>query len=145
MSTGRTCETYIDVLGVGKGTWLKVEALADIDQPDSFNEEAQNTRETPFETVELGSQVVSLGFELTVSLASPVYLALRAAFNARTVIGVANFIGPMATIGSEGMQWDGYITEFPKSIPLQGTIKIAVRIKPAYGADTPPVWVVIAA
>lgn len=144
MSTGRTCETFIDVLGVGNGTWLEVKALGDVDQPDSFNEEAQNTRETPFETVELGSQVVSLGFELVVTLTDPVYLALRAAYNARTVIGVANFIGPMADAGSEGMQWDGHITEFPKSIPLQGKVKIAIRVKPAYRADTPPVWVVVA-
>lgn len=140
---GQETKTYVDAAGVGQGTWSEVLALGDVDNPDSFNTNPQNTKESEAETVVLGDRVTQIGFTMNMKLTDPVFTILNTAFNSKAVIGVAHMLGDIATVGTQGMQFDGKITQFNKSYPKQNHVQVAVIIQPAYEGDIKPSWVTI--
>ncbi|WP_417392035.1 hypothetical protein [Gimesia sp.] len=139
MTTGRKSKMYIDIAGAGVGTWVEVTPVGDVDMPDSKNVEAINTRESPFQKNAEGQRVVELSFNLKIKNGNANFEALRDAYEAGDVIGVANYIGDMADVGAQGMHMDCIISEMPKTIPLEGYANSNIKLVPAYDSDFEPV------
>jgi hypothetical protein len=77
-----------------------------------------------------------------------VFDALRTQFFARTAVQFAVMDGLIATSGSEGLVGYYLIEKFPVDQPLQGAVKNAIRLAPAYfeesAARVEPEWMVVA-
>lgn len=140
MTTGKNSKTYFDASGAGVTAWTEITAVADVDMPDSYDTDKFATRASPFKKAVLGARDISISFNFKVTNGDAEFEALRDAFNNGTVIGIANYIGDILTVGAQGMQMDCLITEMPKKIPYGSQVNIDVKLEPAYSSTFEPVW-----
>ena len=140
MTTGAKSKTYLDAGGAGDSGWTEITAVADVDMADSWDSDKFATRESPFKKAVLGARDISISFNLKVKNGNAVFEAQRDAFNAGTVIGIANYIGDILTTGAQGIQMDCLITEMPKKIPYGSQVNCDIKLEPAYESTFEPVW-----
>lgn len=143
MTIGLDMGLYFDAVGVGQDVWVLAEEVGDVNNADSYNTSQRKVRRKKFEGTVLGQRVVETTFTLTYVENDPVYELLRAAYEAKSIIGVAAMTGLIATSGSEGLQYDGKVASFPMGQPLEEDGTYDVVIKPAAEADD-PVYVEVA-
>jgi hypothetical protein len=73
------------------------------------------------------------------------YEAFRDAFHNKTDIAIAIMDGPIATVGSEGLQMDVKVTSWSRSEPLEEVMGIDFTVRPSAAAATTSAWVEISA
>lgn len=84
----------------------------------------------------------SIEFEMIWDTADAGFVALKNAFFANALIGLAVMDGPIAQAGSQGLEADVAITNFSRKEPLEEAIAVSITAKPTYSA-TAPSWVTV--
>lgn len=140
MTTGRKSKLYFDASGAGVDAWTELKKVGDVNMPDSRNMTTVNTRESNFQRNVSGQRVVEISCNLKLKNGDATTEAIRDAYENDTVIGIANYIGDMSDIGSQGLQIDCLVAEFPKNLPLEDWANSDVKFVPAYDTTFVPVW-----
>ncbi|WP_417625132.1 hypothetical protein [Paremcibacter congregatus] len=139
MTLGRKSKTYYSIGGAADPTWVEVEQVGDVNQPDSRGSTDIDTRESDFTKIATGQRKIELGFNLKLKNGNAQFEALRDAYIADEVIGMANYIGDMTDVGAQGMHMDCKIIDFPINLPLKDWANADIKLAPAYDSDFEPV------
>ena len=98
-----------------------------------------------FEEVLSGQVKAPLEFELPVNPADNAFKALRNAFFAGSMVGLAVMDGNGATANTRGFWADFEILKFEDSRPLNGAAMVKITAKPSAASDVPPALVTVGA
>lgn len=143
MTVGLEMNLYFDEAGMGGGTWVECGDVGDVNVPHAANKAKRKVRKNKYERTVMGQFVTQVTFSLVYKKADPIFVMLRDAHLAKSIIGVAAMTGPIAEVGSEGMQFDCHVTDFPMNQPLEEDSLIDIVVEPAAEADADPAWVEI--
>lgn len=139
MTVGRKSKMYYSLAGAETPTWVEVTPVGDVNQADSRGSNDIETRESDFTKVATGTRKIELAFNLKLTNGEAQFAALRAAYIAGDVIGIANYIGDMADSGATGQHMDCEIIDFPVNIPLKDWANADIKVAPAYASSFEPV------
>jgi hypothetical protein len=127
----------------GSEVWAEVDIAIDVNAPKTSTEIPASAR------ADGGHEVVIPGlhqWEITATLRREVddtaWLALKDAWEDRTVLNVAAMSGPIATAGSVGPHFWGVVTDFSDGESLDGLATTNITIKPTPAANNPEILVV---
>lgn len=139
MTIGRKSKMYYSIGGALAPTWVEVTPVGDVSQADSRGSTDIETRESDFVKVATGLRKIELSFNLKLTNGNAQFEALRDAYIAGDVIGIANYIGDMADSGAQGIHMDCEIIEFPIDIPLKDWANANIKVAPAYSSTFEPI------
>lgn len=143
MTTGLEMNLYFDAAGMGQGTWTECGDVGDVNVPHAANKSKRKVRKNKYERTTMGQFVTQVTFSLVYTKSDPIFEMLRDAHLNKSIIGVAAMTGPIDEAGSEGMQYDCHVTDFPMNQPLEEDSMIDIVVEPAAGATDDPAWVEI--
>tara|TARA_R110002095_G_scaffold198912_1_gene178568 strand:+ start:397 stop:840 length:444 start_codon:yes stop_codon:yes gene_type:complete len=142
MTNGLECALYLDPAGMaGEGTWALYADVGDVSAPHSWNQSQRKIRKHTHERTTLGQGVLEVTFTATYRAGDAGFEMLRDAHMNKTIIAVAVMSGLIAVAGSEGWQFDAYVTDFPETQSLEEDMTFDVTLKPASGSAVDPVRV----
>ena len=85
----------------------------------------------------------SIDLTITYDSADAGFLALQAAFEGKTDIGMAFMDGPIATNGSKGLQADFKVSSFKRNEPVGDKVTYSASLKLSADSTFTPVFVTI--
>lgn len=139
MTTGRKSKMYYSLAGAADPTWVEILPVGDVNQADSRGSTDIDTRESDFTKITTGQRKIDLGFHMKLKNGQAQFAALRDAYIADDVIGIANYIGDMADEGAQGMHMDCKLYDFPVNLPLKDWANADIKAAPCYDSDFEPV------
>jgi len=146
LTLGLNCKLYIEDGGYGEGTPALMENVKDVSCPLEYATVDTTTRgNAGFRSEEPTILDAPISFEAIDDPEDTVLATLRAAFFARSVVGVYVLNGLLETVGTTGVKMNCKVTKFPLDQPLEDAAKIAIELKPCYSPDNPPTPVNISA
>lgn len=117
-------------------TWNEIGNCRDLSLGDSMTEVDVSARDGDgFEMVDVGLQKLELSFQMIGDYGDADFVALQAAYYARSVLMVATSSGPIATQGSQYVKMAAKVTKFEKGEELDGVTMFDVTIKPTRAAE----------
>ena len=136
---------YHCVAGIGATpAWLEMSNVKNLSLNMSAGEADVTTRGNGgFKATAALLKEASIEWESIWDPADTALQVIKAAFIARTHVGLAIMDGPVATVGSEGLWADCAITGFNRDENLEGAMVIKITAKPTYSANA-PLWKVVA-
>lgn len=144
MTVGLDMKLYYDTAGAGNGTWVELDIVGDVSVADSFNKATRKIRKNKVQRTVLGQRVHGLTVPVTYIKGDPGWNALKTAYDAGDIIGMAAMSEEIINSGAEGVQGDYYITDFPSDQPLEEDNVYNLTFEPAAEADDDPEMVTIA-
>lgn len=141
---GYTEEIYYDADGnIATPTWVLIPGVQDVQENSSLNESEFAERNVPVIGVVPTHETYSVDVIISRRNGETSYDALRAAYRARTKIGLAVMSGPIATVGEKGFQCEAYITGWNSDGSHEGN-NATLTIKPAANPTTAAALVTVA-
>lgn len=129
-------EIYYDADGdIASPTWVLMPGVQDVQENSAYNESEIAERNVRVIGVELTHESYSVDVTLTKRNGNSDYDALRAAYQAKTRIGLAVMSGPVATVGESGFQAEAYIASWNDDGSHEGN-SVSLTIKPAANPTT---------
>lgn len=133
---GFTEEIYYDADGdIASPTWVLIPGVQDVQESSTYNKAEIAVRNVDVVGVVPTHEVYSVDVTITKKNGHTDYDALRAAYQAKTKIGVAVMSGPIATVGEKGFQAEAYITAWNNDGSHEGSA-VTITIEPAANATT---------
>lgn len=130
---------YFAGLLSGTPTWTEATNVKDLTKTGSATEVDTTTRASAgFKSTDAGLIDAGISFEIQYDTADGFFSALRTAFFARSTVAIKCLDGGTATSG-KGLVFDGAVTQFEISEPLDGAMTVSVTIKPSE-RGTAPSW-----
>lgn len=141
VNLGIDCKAYYSTtLMAGTPTWVLIPGVSDVKVPMAHGEAQLKDRAAGWVRYAAAMTDASVTLRLTRNLGDSVYEVLRGAFTGKTVTAFAFMSGAVATVGSEGLQFDGQIFQFDVDESNEELNFIDVTIKPAAASPTSPVY-----
>lgn len=142
---GLNMELYFDWagLGVGGGTWVNCDIVADVTVNNGRNTGSVKNRAVGTEQKLAGLKTRSIDLEITHEPTNAQFQALLAAYEDGDVFGVAAMDRDITEDGAVGLQMDCIITEFTQSQPLEDSSNWKVKLEPAAKTDHIPAHVTV--
>ena len=144
MTVGLDMKMYYDTTGAGVTAWVELDIIGDVSVADAFNKSTRKIRKNKVQRTVLGQRVHGASMPVTYIKDDPGWIALRTAYDTKAMIGFAAMSEDIVASGSEGVQGDYYITDFPSDQPLEEDNVYNITIEPAAEADDDPERVVVA-
>lgn len=128
-------ELYYKVGGQSAGgSYVLCTNISDATQDNSASEGSSTTRASkPYSTSEPLLIALQIDFEMIVDSGDVHYAAFRAAFHAKTMLGIQWY----DENGGDGVEADYKIHKFTHQQPIDGIQKVSVMLKPCR-SDTAP-------
>jgi hypothetical protein len=143
---GLDAKLYFCVAGIGgTPTWTELTNVKNVTLNLTKGEADVTTRANGGWKATAGTlKEGTIEFEMVWDTADAGFTAIKDAYFANTLIGLAAMDGAVATPGSQGLWADCMITDFTREEPLEEALMVKVTAKPTYSVN-PPIWKTVAA
>ncbi len=131
---GASAILYYNTGTFGTPTWTAITNVGDLELDIDFEEAEASTRGAGMAT-EPTLQHFEIGFEMLEDMSDSVFVALKAAFLAKTLKDFFVCSGVYTNSGENYARSEGKIVSFKKTEPLKGINKYACKIKRAYTSN----------
>lgn len=125
---GIDCKLYVNTGTYASPTWVEVIDAIDVNIPDTRAEGNSSVRGRNMSSVTPGQRAFECTFDMRYDNDATAYEAIKAAYDARTVLGILMTDGPRATVGTEGFRVDTYVMDMTKSEPMNDVKKVSIRL-----------------
>jgi hypothetical protein len=143
---GSEAKLYFCAAGIGSTpTWTEISNAKNVTLDLKSGEADVTTRANNGWKATLATlKEASIDFEMVWNTGDAGFTALKNAWLAKSVIGLAAMDGDITTAGNQGLVADCQVTGFTRDEPLDGPITVKVTAKPTYSANAPQ-WLEVAA
>jgi hypothetical protein len=142
---GSEAKLYFCAAGIGATpTWTELTNVKNVTLDLKSGEADVTTRSNNGWKATLATlKEATIDFEMVWDTTDAGFTAIKNAWLAKTILGLAAMDGPVATTGSQGLWADCQVSGFTRDEPLDGPITVKVSAKPTYSANAPQ-WKVVA-
>jgi len=132
---------YYNTSGVaGSGSWVLLDDVTDVTTNLETAEADVTTRSNNGWTATAATlKDASIEFEMVWAPGDTGFEAIKDAYMAGDVIGIAAYDGLIGDSGSQGLKADMNVMSFTRTEPLTEAMKVSVTLKPTFSA-TAPEW-----
>jgi len=132
---GRNAKLYRNTATYGSPTWAEIEIVRDLSVPMSREEISADVRGSAFKLYAAGMAKIGIDFEILLDHDHADYVALLAAFTARTALDIFACTGAYNTSGEYYLRCDMKICDFSLGQPLKDKSVVTVSLKPCYSTN----------
>ena len=133
---GEEGQLLYDGVGVGVGTWAELDAVIDV--TGNAERAAAEIKDRSLDDVLVlpGKRTISVEGNINYKPGDAGFEAMRDAFLNKRNIGIAVMTGPIATVGSEGWQFDAQVVSFGRGEPLEEGMQVPFTLRPSAQANS---------